>query len=96
MDATDPTFLTEYKHIKEKHPQDRVNEYLETLQAEIAVLNNKIDDALKSHEEDYLRAFRCQMQKIFRQLRELKMKTDENELKLKRDTQIESLTQSLR
>ncbi|OMJ94648.1 hypothetical protein SteCoe_2141 [Stentor coeruleus] len=74
---------------------DKINEYFSQLQDHVGKLDTHIDNVLHKHENDFLNAFKCQMFTLYTQLRELKKKTDENEVKLRRDEQLNKLQASL-
>jgi hypothetical protein len=88
------TFLTEGKS-KDPDSFERINEYYKELREQVAKLDIHIDNVLHKHENDFLNAFKCQMFTLYSQLKELKKKSDENELKLKRDEQLNKLQTSL-
>ena len=88
------TFLTESK-AKDSDSFERINEYYKELRDQVAKLDSHIDNVLHKHENDFLNAFKCQMFTLYSQLKELKKKSDENELKLKRDEQLNKLQSSL-
>lgn len=94
--AIDRAFLTDLvKQNKEANSQDKISEYYGALKSQISTLDSHIDNVLQRHEQDFLNAFKCQMYNLYSQLKELKKKTDENELKLKRDEQINRLQKSM-
>ena len=94
--AVDKTFLTDgIKTAKEPDQEDKINEYYSQLKEQVAKLDVHIDNVLQKHENDFLNAFKCQMFGLYTQLKDLKRKTDENEMKLKRDEQLNKLQTSL-
>ena len=94
--AVDKTFLTDgIKTAKEPDQEDKINEYYSQLKEQVAKLDVHIDNVLQKHENDFLNAFKCQMFGLYTQLKDLKRKTDENEMKLKRDEQLNKLQDSL-
>jgi len=91
----DWNFLTEMNKTKDFSSSDKIQEYYEALKTNVSTLDSYIDTVLQRHEQDFLNAFKCQMYNLYNQLKELKKKTDENELKLRRDEQINRLQASL-
>lgn len=91
----DWNFLTEMNKTKDFSSSDKIQEYYEALKTNVSTLDSYIDTVLQRHEQDFLNAFKCQMYNLYNQLKELKKKTDENELKLRRDEQINKLQASL-
>ncbi|CAG9328851.1 unnamed protein product [Blepharisma stoltei] len=92
----DRAFLTELgKQSKDSNNQDKISEYYSAIKSQISTLDTHIDGVLQRHEQDFLNAFKCQMYNLYAQLKELKKKTDENELKIKRDEQINRLQKSM-
>ena len=87
-------FLTDVK-AKELDTNDKIQEYYSQLKDQVARLDMHIDNVLQKHENDFLSAFKCQMFTLYTQLKELKKKSDENEMKLKRDEQLNKLQSSL-
>lgn len=90
----DKAFLTDVK-IKEADTNEKIQEYYSQLKEQVAKLDSHIDNVLQKHENDFLNAFKCQMFTLYTQLKELKKKSDENEMKLKRDEQLNKLQSSL-
>ncbi|OMJ67353.1 hypothetical protein SteCoe_35499 [Stentor coeruleus] len=80
---------------KEINYQEKIVEYSKILKQQIKKLDTHIDTVLQKHEQDFLNAFKCQMFNLHSQLKELKKKNDENELRLKRDDQIIKLQKAL-
>ena len=74
---------------------EKIKEYYKVLENQVQKLDTNIGTMLQKHEQDFLNAFKCQMFNLYAQLRDLKKKTDENEVKLKRDEQINTLQKSL-
>jgi hypothetical protein len=91
----DRTFLTDAAVFKDTETTFKINEYYNLLKDQVAKLDTHIDNVLQKHETDFLNAFKCQMFSLYSQLKELKKKTDDNELKLKRDEQLNKLQTSL-
>lgn len=92
----DRTFITDVlKGSKEPTSSEKINIYYAMLNDQVAKLDSHIDSVLQKHEEDFLNAFKCQMFTLYTQLKELKKQTDENELKLKKDEQLNKLQSSL-
>lgn len=83
------------KHSKESNSQEKISEYYSALKSQMSTLDNHIDNVLQRHEQDFLNAFKCQMYSMYAELKELKKKTDENEIKLKRDDQLNNLQRQL-
>lgn len=91
MEASDSkTFLTDFRGKSAPEP------LLSALTRFIAELHTKIEAPVKQRESDYLKAFRYQLHKICAQLKELKRKTDEHKLTMKRDREIAELQNSLK
>ncbi|OMJ76130.1 hypothetical protein SteCoe_24573 [Stentor coeruleus] len=80
---------------KEINYQEKVEEYSKTLKQQIKGLDAHIDTVLQKHEQDFLNAFKCQMFALYSQLKDLKKKNDENEVRLKHDEQMNKLQKSL-
>lgn len=94
--AIDRAFLTDLmKTGKESNFQEKITEYYKSLRVHVDKLDMHIDSVLQRHEQDFLNAFKCQMFSLYGQLKELKKKNDENEIRLKRDEQINKLQKSL-
>ena len=92
----DRSFLTDLMmQGKEVNYQEKIAEYYNVLKQQVNRLDSHIDSVLQKHEQDFLNAFKCQMFNLYSQLTDLKKKNDENELKLKRDEQINKLQNSL-
>ncbi|CAG9316631.1 unnamed protein product [Blepharisma stoltei] len=92
----DKSFLTELtKPPKEADNQDKINEYYSALKSQMSSLNSHIDNVLQRHEQDFLNAFKCQMYGMYAELKELKKKTNETEVKMKRDEEINRLQSSV-
>ena len=80
---------------KEVDYEEKIKEYYKHIRGQVLRLDDHIDTVLQKHEQDFLNAFKCQMFGLHTQLKELKKKNEENELKLKRDDQINKLKKSL-
>ena len=92
----DKAFLTDLLIVgKETKFYEKILEYSKGLETHVSKLDSHIDSVLQRHEQDFLNAFKCQMFSLYGQLKELKKKNDENEIKLKRDEQINKLQKSL-
>ena len=70
--------------------------YYHQLTAQIALLDSKVKTSLKFQEKDFLSGFRTHMYEVYQQLNELKRKTDEQELRRKRDEHVNKLETSLK
>lgn len=94
--SLDRAFITDLlKANKEVNLDDKIKEYYKLLRSQVSMLDTHIDTVLQKHEQDFLNAFKCQMFALYGQLKELKKKNDENEIRLKRDEQLNSLKKSL-
>lgn len=92
----DRAFITDLlKTNKEVNLDEKIKEYYKILCTQVSMLDTHIDTVLQKHEQDFLNAFKCQMFSLYGQLKELKKKNDENEIRLKRDEQLNSLQKSL-
>ena len=80
---------------KEVNYLEKIYEYNNQLKGNVKHMNDHIDTVLVKHEQDFLNAFKCQMFSLNSQIRELKKKNEDNEVKLKRDEQINKLQKSL-
>lgn len=80
---------------KEVDYEEKIKEYYKHIRGQVLRLDDHIDTVLQKHEQDFLNAFKCQMFSLYSQLKDLKKKNEENELKLKRDEQINKLRKSL-
>ena len=90
------TFLTDMmKQNKEVNYLEKIEEYHGVLLKQVDMLDTHIVTVLQKHEQDFLNAFKCQMFSLYGQLKELKKKNDENEIRLKRDEQLNTLQKSL-
>ena len=89
-------FLTELeKQRMGKETGETYRDYYDKLTAKVSVLDTRIKDSLKKHEKDFLSAFKTHMFQVYQQLNELKKRTDEQELKMKRDEQLNKLQSAL-
>ena len=90
------TFLTDMmKQNKEVNYLEKIEEYHGVLLKQVDMLDTHIVTVLQKHEQDFLNAFKCQMFSLYGQLKDLKKKNDENEIRLKRDEQLNTLQKSL-
>lgn len=90
------TFLTDFlKQNSEADLIGKIKDYHKLLMSQVDNLGTHIDTVLQKHEQDFLNAFKCQMFSLYTQLKDLKKKNDENEIRLKRDEQINKLQKSL-
>jgi hypothetical protein len=80
---------------KEENMQEKINEDYDILKDRVKKLDTIIETVLQKHEQDFLNAFKIQMFNLHSQLKELKKKTDENEIRLKRDEKIKKMQESL-
>lgn len=97
IEAKSKVFLTELEkqRLANKEPGETYRDYYDKLTAKVSVLDSKIKDSLKKHEKDFLSAFKTHMFQVYQQLNELKKRTDEQELKMKRDEQLNKLQAAL-
>ena len=86
------TFITD---IQKQGKDMSYREYYKILEKHVDEWDLHMDTVLQKHEQDFLNAFKCQMFGLYAQLKELKKKNDENELRLKRDEKINALQKSL-
>ena len=94
--SVDKAFLTDLLVVgKESKFYDKILEYSKGLETHVNKLDSHIDSVLQRHEQDFLNAFKCQMFSLYGQLKELKKKNDENEIRMKRDEQVNKLQKSL-
>lgn len=90
------SFITDMsKFRRNESPVDKIYEYYHQLKGQIVKLDDHIDNVLQKHESDFLSAFKCQTYQLYLQLKELKKKTDESELKLKQEENVVRLEKSL-
>lgn len=96
-DAKGKVFLTELEkqRMANKEAGETYRDYYDKLTAKVSVLDTRIKDSLKKHEKDFLSAFKTHMFQVYQQLNELKKRTDEQELKMKRDEQLNKLQSAL-
>ena len=94
--SVERTFLTDMmKQGKEVNYLEKIEEYHGVLLKQVDMLDTHIVTVLQKHEQDFLNAFKCQMFNLYGQLKELKKKNDENEIRLKRDEQLNTVQKSL-
>jgi len=93
-DAKGKVFLTEIEK-QRKEAGETYRDYYDKLTAKVSVLDTRIKDSLKKHEKDFLSAFKTHMFQVYQQLNELKKRTDEQELKMRRDEQLNKLQSAL-
>ncbi|KRX08053.1 hypothetical protein PPERSA_06231 [Pseudocohnilembus persalinus] len=89
-------FLTEFKNsnlVKDMDPQ--VVELAEQLNDLVNQLETKIDGVIEKHEGEFLIAYKNHMQKIRRELLEMKRKTDEQERNFQAKDRISGLEKQL-
>lgn len=89
-DLKSSAFLTDIGSAEPYHT------YYHQLTAQIALLDSKVQSSLKFQEKDFLSGFRTHMYEVYQQLNELKRKTDEQELRRKRDELVNNLQNSLK
>jgi hypothetical protein len=70
---------------------DKITQYYGELVSKVNSLDNKVNEVLCKHEQDFLSAFKSHMYSVYNQLLELKKRTDEEELRFKREGKLNTL-----
>jgi hypothetical protein len=75
--------------------EELINDYFEQLNLEINHLGLNMHKIIKKHEDDFVSAFKGQLNPLYKELSELKQQNSKNQLNLKRDSEVSKLHELL-
>lgn len=75
--------------------QENILRYYEQLSNHLVDLDVKLNGVIARHEKDFLSAFKTLMHQVQKEMKELRMKSDEQALMVQRDTVVKELQESL-
>ena len=75
--------------------EDLISDYFEQLNLEINHLGLNMHKIIKKHEDDFVNAFKGQLNPLYKELSELKQQNSKNQLNLKRDSEVSKLHELL-